>query len=375
MTKRYTSTTLKKNNTKNVLKYIYTKRKATPHSVEEYLGLSRPTVAQILKDLTEEGFIAQEGYARSTGGRKANIFSFNMSNKIAIGVELRIDHVEITAINLFFNMLKYDTVHIGFNTSDEYFDEVSLIIQNFIDSLNVPHETILGIGIGLQALVSADGKTIVYGKVLDCTGLSISKFTDRLPYRCVFNHDAESFANAELWLDKTLVNAIFFNIHEHLSGTVIINRSFPRGRELKSGVFEHMTLVPNGKKCYCGKKGCVNAYCSFSALTGPDDDIESFFLSLREEDDSAVKGWNEYLGCLAAAIDNIHMILPYDVILGGKIAKFLTQEDIDALHKLVHARSAFPSDDRYIGISKATNLPLCVGAAIPLVNKYLEKIC
>lgn len=374
MTVRYTSTTLKKKNTKSVLKYIYNKRKVTPHNVEEHLGLSRPTVAQILKNLTEEGFIVQEGFAHSTGGRKANIFSFNMSNKIAIGVELRIDHVEISAINLFFNMQKYDTVYLDFNTSEEYFNQISGIIKKFIDSLNVSHDTILGIGIGLQALVSADGKTIVYGKVLDCTGLSISEFTSRLPYFCVFSHDAESFANAELFLDKTLVNAIFFNIHEHLSGTVIINRSFPMGRELKSGVFEHMTLVPNGEKCYCGKRGCVNTYCSFSALTGLDDDIESFFLSLREHDVWAEKKWAEYLNYLAAAIDNIHMILPYDVILGGKIAKFLIQEDIDTLHKLVHARSAFPSDHPYIRISKATTLPLCVGAAIPLVNKYLEKI-
>jgi len=135
-----------------------------------------------------------------------------------------------------------------------------------------------------------------------------------------------------------------------------------------------MTLIPNGKKCYCGKSGCVNAYCSFSALLRPDEDIDSFFMTLRSGDTEIKERWEDYLSYLAFTIDNLHMILTCDVILGGKIAKYLTQDDIKILHKKLHKRSAFPNSDKYIRISKNNNLPLCVGAAIPLVNKYLNLI-
>lgn len=365
---------LKKNNKKDIIKYIYEQRKTTPQKVSEYLNLSRPTVAQILKELVEEELIFQEGFANSTGGRKANIFSFNMSGKIAIGIELRLDHYELVAVDLFANMLKYETFMIPFKNDKEYLDTLAASVIRFINSLNTSSKKILGVGIGLQALISSDGQTIVYGKVLDCTGLEIKEFTNRIPYHCIFNHDAESLANSELWLDKTLVNAIFFNIRENISGTVIINRGFFRGGELKSGVFEHMTLIPNGKKCYCGKSGCVNAYCSFSALLRPDEDIDSFFMTLRNGDIDIKKRWEDYLSYLAFTIDNLHMLLTCDVILGGKIAKYLTTDDIKILHKKIHKRSAFPSSDPYIRISKNNNLPLCVGAAIPLVNKYLNLI-
>lgn len=372
MSKHYSVTTLKKNNKKNAIRYIYNQRKSTPHKVAEYLELSRPTVANILKELVEEDTIYQEGFANSTGGRKANIFSFNMSKKIAIGVEIRHDRYEVTAINLSAQMLKFETFYIPFRNEPVYFDTLSSSINAFINALNVSSDKILGVGIGLQALISSDGKTIIYGKLLDCTGLSISEFTSRIPYPCTFNHDAESLANSELWFDSSLSNAIFFNIRDNVSGTVIINRDFFRGGELKSGVFEHMTLIPDGKQCYCGKKGCVNAYCSFSALLHPEEDIDSFFSALRTDDKEIKERWEEYLTHLASTIDNLHMIITSDVILGGKISNYLTQKDIDTLHRKVHKRSAFPSEERYIKTSKTTSLPLCVGAAIPLVKKYLK---
>lgn len=374
MPKHYTAAMLKTNNKKNIIKYIYTQRKATPSKIESYLDLSRPTVAQIVRELVEEDLIRPEGLAASTGGRKANMYAFNKTKQITIGIELRMNHYEITAIDLYARMLKYETFKFSFENTAEYYDKVAQSVNEFINSLHVSPDKILGIGIGLQALISSDGKTVVYGKLLNCTGLNITEFTDRLQYPCIFNHDAESLANSELWQDASLKDAVFFNIRDNLSGTVIINRSFFRGGELKSGVFEHMTLFPGGKTCYCGKKGCVNAYCSFSALIGPDEDIDSFFQQLRANDRSACRKWEDYLSNLALTIDNLHMLITSNVIIGGKLANYLTEQDLDILHSKVHKLSAFPSTERYIKISKSTNLPLCVGAAIPLVNKYLSKL-
>jgi len=97
-------------------------------------------------------------------------------------------------------------------------------------------------------------------------------------------------------------------------------------------------------------------------------------VDLRNKDPRAIERWDEYLSYLAFTIDNLHMIITCDVILGGKIAKYLTQEDLKQLRNKIHKRTAFPSREPYIKISKSTNLPLCVGAAIPLVNKYLETL-
>lgn len=372
MPKKFAASILKNNNKKRITKYLYEQKRSTPFKIESALELSRPTVAQILKELTDENTIYIDGLAQSTGGRKANIYTFNPSQKVAIGLEIRHDRFELAVIDLFARMLKYETHIHPFAYEPAYFDYLAATVNQFISTMNSPKESLLGVGIGLQALISTDGKNIIYGKLLNCTGLSIEEFTSRIPYPCVFNHDAESLANIELWFNKELKDAIFFNVRDNLSGTVIINRSFFRGGELKSGVFEHLTLIPGGKPCYCGKKGCVNSYCSFSALLNPEEDIDSFFLALRSGDEAIQKRWDQYLSYLAQTIDNLHMILTCRTVLGGKLANYLTDEDINILHKKVHRQSAFPSEEEYIQIGRTTSLPLCVGAAIPLVNKYLH---
>lgn len=374
MATNYTAAMLKDRNKKNILQFLYMQRKTTPQMVAEKLRLSRPTVAQTLKELVQEEHIFIRGLAESTGGRKANLYAFNSSKKIAIGLELLLDQYEMVAIDLYANIIKYEKVSYGFSNTDSYYEKVSDSVNQFIINLGIPPEHILGVGIALQALISSDGKTIVYGKILNCTGLNISQFSDRIPYKCIFNHDAESLAKSELWFDKSLKNAIFFNIRDNLSGAVIINGDSLQGGELKNGLFEHMTIVPGGRPCYCGKKGCVNSYCSVSAFLKPEEDIEFFFNSLRSGDKAYDERWNRYLENLAMVIDNLHMFITSDVILGGTLSRYLIPQDINRLQRMVYKHSAFPSDKQYIKVSKISSIPLCLGAALPLIENYQNKV-
>lgn len=374
MDSNFTVAALKINNRKSVLKYIYDRKRATPRTLQDETALSRPTIAQILKELQEENLIFQNGLASSTGGRKAFLYEFNPSLRITIGVELLIDHYEITAVDLYADTLKYEKNTLTFSDTPEYYEQVCSSIRRFIDSLQADPDCILGIGIALQALISADGTKVIYGKVLNCDGLDIKEFSDRLPFPCAFSHDAESNANVELWMNPMLENAVYFNIRSDLSGAIIIGRKFFQSGEYKSGVFEHMTIVPNGKPCYCGKRGCVNSYCSLSALLHDGEDIQNFFLMLRNGSATHRKRWDKYLEYLAVAIDNLHMAINCDIILGGTLSRFLIGEDVQKLQELINQRTAFPTQRQYISISRCSNLPLCIGAALPIIQEYLQTI-
>lgn len=369
-----TTTALRINNIKSVLKYIYHHKHATPLILQKETSLSRPTIAQILKELLLENFIYTKGLADSTGGRKANLYEFNSTIRISVGVEILIDRFELTAVDLYGEMLKYEKHPMPFSDTAEYYDEICRIINRFIDSLEYPSDQILGVGIALQGLISADGGEIIYGKILDCTGLKIEEFSSRIPYCCSFNHDAEAMANVELWFDPFLQNAIYLNIRSDVSGAIIINRGFFQDGAYKSGIFEHMIMVPNGHPCYCGKKGCVNAYCSITALLNSQEDIQNFFLKLRKGTSSYEKRWDRYLDYLATAIDNFHMVVNSNVILGGTLSRYLVDDDIERLHQIIMKKSAFPTKIKYISISNYSNLPACIGAALPFARNYLDSV-
>ena len=75
-----------------ILRYLYKQKKATPLMIQKETGLSRPTTAQILKELMQEEILRINGLADSTGGRKANLYEYEALKKVAIGVEIVADH-------------------------------------------------------------------------------------------------------------------------------------------------------------------------------------------------------------------------------------------------------------------------------------------
>ncbi len=115
----------------------------------------------------------------------------------------------------------------------------------------------------------------------------------------------------------------------------------------------------------------MDTYFTLNALLRPGETVSKFFAALRSGGADESARWDEYLNYLATAIDNLHMMMDYEVILGGILGRFLIRKDIDRLHQLVAARTAFPTDRHFIRIGATAKVPIAVGAALPYVIHYL----
>ncbi|MCI7171019.1 ROK family protein [Bariatricus sp. SGI.161] len=369
-----TTSYVRQKNKQAILKYIYNEKCTCQQLICETLGISRPTVIPILREYAEEGLIIKDGFFDSTGGRKANALVFVANSKVALGVELLIDAYKITAVDLYGETIASIHIQAPFENSEDYYHIVCDSIKQFISENNIASDKILGIGIVLQGLISSDGTYVTYGKILNCTGLTIDSFTKQLSYPCKFFHDAEAAAQDELWQNPALQNAIYMNIRSHVSGAVIVNRDFLQGTELKSGVFEHMSLVPSGRSCYCGRKGCVETYCSTQALLDMEGSLDTFFKKLRNDDKKCKDYWIKYLNYLATSINNLRMFIDYPIIIGGTLAPYLQESDIRLLHQMIYDNTAFPTDSEFIHASQCTDFTISRGAALPYVKKFLFSV-
>ena len=124
MSGSFTVSTLKENNKKMILRYLYKQKKATPLMIQKETGLSRPTTAQILKELMQEEILRINGLADSTGGRKANLYEYEALKKVAIGVEIVADHFELAAVDLYGELLKYEKRWQIFSMEETYLEQV-----------------------------------------------------------------------------------------------------------------------------------------------------------------------------------------------------------------------------------------------------------
>ena len=179
MTKSITPTQIKKNNRSLIYHYLYQHPGSSQQELALQLHLSRPTVASNLSFLESEGRISKSGQiASESAGRKAAAYAIVPDFRIALGVELLKNEVKVVAVNLYGKSIARDSFSETYTDTPEYYQMICDKILIFARALPCESSQILGIGFAMQALISADKKSILYGKILSCTGLSLSVFSD-----------------------------------------------------------------------------------------------------------------------------------------------------------------------------------------------------
>lgn len=371
---KFSLTDIKKMNYSDVYHFIYSNDKCSKQAVANALQMSLPTVTQHLNLLLDSGLIQICGQLKSQIGRKAVAYTIIPDSRISIGVEILKKKITIAAIDLYGHILSRKVCPVLFTDSDDYYKEVCREIQTFITETALSTAHILGIALALQGLVSQDGRNIIYGKILDCTGLTIDVFEQHLDHPCRFVHDAEGAAMTEIWERQDLTDALYLSLGHHLGGAVIINGEIQTGRTGRSGTIEHMTLVPDGLPCYCGQKGCMECYCSANALLSASEDLDTFFTAKSEGDEEHQKRWEHYLNHLAIAVNNLHMVIDSEVILGGHLAPYMTEADLNYITSRMQQITAFPEKESFLSLGKRKSSTVAIGAALYYTKDFLQNM-
>lgn len=370
----FSTADLKKYNYRQVYQTIYEDQQATKQQLVSKLNLSLPTISQNLQELLEAGLIERAGHLSSTGGRKPFIIQAVRTARISIGLEILKEMAHIVAIDLYGALLMEDTLTLRFNNTALYFDTLCKWANNRISRLPYPKEHILGIGIAVQGLPSADNSEIEFGHLLE-SGVKTNDFAERLDWPCVMVHDVELAALAEIWFHKELTNSIYLSLNRNLGTALIINGSVYTGNNSFSSTIEHMCLIPDGKKCYCGKQGCMETYCSADALEyDAGEQIDQFFFNLRVGRRKEVVIWDNYLHTLALAIDNIRMIIRSDILIGGLLQPYMIPEDFERLTQYVNEITFFKLEDLKIERSHCGSKATAIGGGLYYINHFLQTL-
>ncbi len=375
MTKSITPNQIKENNKSLIYSYIYKNKNVSQQDIAYNLHLSRPTVTTNLNSMEKSGLIKKSGQIDSEYvGRKPTAYSIVSDFRISIGVEIMRKEIKIIAVDLYGEKIALNTFELKYENTELYFQKICYKILEFIKTVNISDEQVLGVGFAMQALISPDNKMVTYGEILSCTGLSITEFSKYLPYPCSFVHDANSAAISELWISPELKNAFYLSISNHLGAAIISNDEILAGKHGHSATIEHIQIEPNGSLCYCGKKGCIETVCSLNALLNDGESLDYFFKNVRNNDLEFVNRWIIFLTNLAKTINMLHLVYDTDFILGGHIALYINEEDIAFIHKKIGEMTPFEEDNDFILLSKMPENNIAIGGAISYIQDFLNNV-
>jgi glucokinase len=90
----------------------------------------------------------------------------------------------------------------------------------------------------------------------------------RLRSRVILENDANAAAFGEFWLGaaKDVDSSCMFTLGTGVGGGIILDGRVWRGMTGMAGELGHFTVVPDGVKCGCGNRGCVEQYASATAI-------------------------------------------------------------------------------------------------------------
>lgn len=372
---KITNNEIKRTNRNNVFTAVYHARQTSKQQLAKTLQLSMPTITQNLKELEALNLIRKDGFYESSasGGRKAQIIRCNETARISVGVEVLKKRAYIIAVDLYGTPLKQDMLKLPFQNNELYYCALGNWINSFIASLPYDKENILGVGIAIQGLISPDRSTILFGELMGCTGLYLEEFARFIRWPCMFIHDSEAAAFAEIWLSPSLNDSLFLWLNHNFGAALVIGGKIHQGIGSLSGTLEHMTLIPNGRKCYCGRSGCVEAYCSVDALEErADEPPETFFPKLRNGDRKCLDIWHQYLHYLAMTLNNTLMLIDCDLIFSGALRPYLIQDDLDLLQQYMKELSSFPFYEPRLRMGASDQYAAVVGASLYQIINFLD---
>ena len=362
---------VKKRNRANTLRCILSCDHISQTELSQRLALSWPTILQNVKELGELGLIRESGQYQSTGGRKAKAYSPVRDAKLSVGLDLTRNHIGIVLVDLSGQIVRYQRKSCSFSLSADYASGLGELVQNIAGDQG---ENIIGVGISLPGIIDNHEGYLRYSHILDLRDVPTEEFSRCIPFPCSFINDANAAGLAEVYGNPDVGNLVYLSLSNSVGGAILIDGDLYQGSHLRAGEFGHNTLVPGGRRCYCGKDGCFDAYCSARLLSDQaGGNLAAFFDGLRAGDVAKQAVWQEYLKYLAVAVNNLHMSFDCDVIVGGYVGAFL-EEFGGALHPLLTARNTFQPEASYLKFCRYKLEASAVGAALTQVEQFLQNI-
>lgn len=158
----------------------------------------------------------------------------------------------------------------GRTTSPDVVEDVVVaVVSELLDRPEARDQGAVGVGIGAAGFVDGDRGTVVFAPHLSWRDEPLrDKVAARLGVPVVVENDA----NAAAWAEHRFGAArgeshlLMVTLGTGIGGALLVDGRLERGRHGLAGEFGHMTVVPDGRRCECGNRGCWEQYASGSVL-------------------------------------------------------------------------------------------------------------
>ncbi|MCH6265942.1 ROK family transcriptional regulator [Neobacillus citreus] len=368
---------IKKINRSLIIKEIVKAGMISRADISKVTDLTRATISAQVADLLDEGLIIETQLEHFSVGRKPIMLSLNSHAGYALGIDLDYGQISFTLSDLLGHPVTSTIIKI--NTTD-YAEILHILVEQikkykaeYTDS----HYGIVGIVIAIHGLVGKD---------------EVVHFVPRLGWEDIhLKTDLENELDIDVYLENnanlsSFAERVFFHhetdnllcatLYSGIGMGMMMKNDFFRGHDGFAGEIGHMIVVPEGRPCNCGNKGCWEKYASESSIFEylsekrqmknlSYEDIQKW---LDEGDQEVHEQLEQLLYYLSVGLNNMINIYNPDVlVLDSELLRMYP----DALDKIKRNLHSSISHYRELSISSIGKKSCVLGACALAIKHFL----
>lgn len=219
---------------------------------------------------------------------------------------------------------------------------IANLCKALLSNVNMTASDIVGIGMGVPGMIDSEKGEVVYSNNLGWEHFFISEEVEKqtgLPVKIANDANVAALGETKFGCGKDYQNTVMLTLGTGVGGGIIINGKLFEGNRSAGAELGHSVIVAGGEQCTCGRKGCLEAYASATALIrdtkramladknskmweiGSIDNVTGkTAFDYKDIDESARKVVDVYIEKLGIGITNLaNEFRPEAVILGGGV--------------------------------------------------------
>lgn len=345
--------------------------------ISKIIGLSAPTVSDIVKDLIERGIVDEIGKGDSSGGKKPILLELNPKAAYMLAVDLgREDGIRAALVDLSNNIVEERSgPKIELLKGKELRHALNVTVNDLIQEGGVPRGKILAICIGVPGVIDFEMKKITVAPYLNWEVPLEDLTLEEIKIPITIENDVNLMALGERakGIAQGTNNFVFVGERIGIGAGIVTNGKLYTGTNNAAGEVGYLLI--DMKNSYRSNKGygCFEKLASYKAIMEKarkqmvDKMVRAVdvFEAAARGNSIAIGIVKETLKFLACGISNISCVLdPELVVIGGGIS-ILPDDFLEEIR--ANIRDVIPLLPR-IEFSKLGEDGVLVGAAVKVLE-------
>ncbi len=244
-----------------------------------------------------------------------------MSNKFYIGIDLGGTFIKGGIVDGEGNILVSDKIPTEREQgTDKVCENISSISNSLLERAKLEKSAIVGVGIGVPGIIDSAAGVVVYHGNFGWENFEIASSVEKImgiPVKIANDANAAVLGETKFGCGKNYNNTVMLTLGTGVGGGVIIDGKLFEGNRSAGAEMGHSVILAGGELCGCGRRGCLEAYASASAL------IRDTKRAMRANPDS--KMWE------VGSLDNVSGKTPFDYKDKDATAKAVVDRYIEML--------------------------------------------